>query len=155
MGLCDGILWNDTDDLSDIDAESLDISTAFLQGLDCSELSANARTLGYEYRHKRECNITPPENVWRHFRNMKSANKELEVSDSEKGLYVLLCLRAMYGFTDASLAFPLALFFCLPRGAGAASSFFDDVFLYLTVPVDGVETLALIMTAYVGDLQSA
>ena len=46
MGLCNGILWNDTDDPYDIETESLDISTAFLQGLDYSELSANARTLG-------------------------------------------------------------------------------------------------------------
>eukprot|EP00959_Pyramimonas_sp_CCMP1952_P392790 8230489-Pyramimonas_sp.AAC.1 len=65
---------------------------------------------------------------------------------------LFLCLRAMYGFADAPLMSPLAPNPCLKEETGASSSVSDDSFPYLTVPVDGVKTLALIMTAHVGDL---
>ena len=36
----------------------------------------------------------------------ETAMKELKISDAERGLYVLLCLRAMYGFTPSPLRPP-------------------------------------------------
>ena len=59
----------------------------------------------------------------------------------------------MHGFTDAPLMFQLALIFYLKTETGAISSVVGDHFLYWLVSIDGVKSLALIMTAHVGDLQ--
>ena len=153
QGLCDGILYNPTDDLNDIDTESLDISTAFLQGLDYQQLQEQARKLGYEYRHPRAVYIIPPENVWRHFRNMTSAPANFKVADNARYMFVLRCLKAMYGFADAPLMFQLALIFYLMDSTGAIRSVFDDNYLYWTITINGTRVLALIMTVHVDDLQ--
>ncbi len=50
-------------DRADVDVESLEIVTAFLQGLDYSTLQQSATKLGYELREQRVVNIVPPENV--------------------------------------------------------------------------------------------
>ncbi len=108
MAMCDGIIHTEAD-WGPIEIESLDISTAFLQGLSYKDLAAAARQLGYESRINRRVVISPPENVWRHFRRMKGAPDELKVSDSVRHWILLLCLKAMYGFADAPLMFQLAL----------------------------------------------
>eukprot|EP00959_Pyramimonas_sp_CCMP1952_P181585 3796452-Pyramimonas_sp.AAC.1 len=61
---------------------------------------------------------------------MKTAMKELKIPDAERGHYVSLCLRAMYGFTDAPLMFQFALIFYIKTETNAISSVFDDSFLY-------------------------
>eukprot|EP00959_Pyramimonas_sp_CCMP1952_P116352 2432317-Pyramimonas_sp.AAC.1 len=48
--------------------ESWDISSAFMQGLNFSELSERSRELGLDVHEKREVYIAPPANVWRHLK---------------------------------------------------------------------------------------
>ena len=90
MGLCEGVLYTDDPNGNDIETESIDISTAFLQGLDYQELQSNARHLGYEYRQQRDVYVVPPENVWRHFRAMPNAPKDLKVPDHLRHLFALI-----------------------------------------------------------------
>ena len=47
-----------------LEPEALDISTAFLQGLKFTELSARAKELGYDARQIREVYFRPPANLW-------------------------------------------------------------------------------------------
>ena len=61
-----------------IDTESFDISGAFLQGLEYSELAEMSRSLGYEYRVPRKVYIKPPANVWRHFKRITKCQVVLE-----------------------------------------------------------------------------
>ena len=105
--LIDGLIYSTRDD--PITLISLDISGAFLQGLEYEELIRISRELGYESKNKREVFIVPPENVWKHFRALVSPNHDLFVQDSKRGEFCLECLRAMYGFTDAPLMFQLCL----------------------------------------------
>ena len=56
----------------DFEAESWDISSAFPQGLQFSELSERSRELGLGVREEREVYIAPPANVWRHLRNLSN-----------------------------------------------------------------------------------
>ena len=91
---CEGHLHSYAGDNSDIDIESLDISTAFLQGLPYDQLSKLARELGYESRHAREVYITPPENVWRHFREI---SPKLYVRYGRKFMWLQKALKASYG----------------------------------------------------------
>ena len=93
----------------DVDTESLDIQGAFLQGLDYQQLQLQARSLGYEVKEPWQVYVAPPENVWRHFRRMASAPNSWKVVNAERALWVLLALRATYGFGDAPLMFQLAL----------------------------------------------
>ncbi len=153
LGLCTGIIYSDTGDNLDIDTESLDISTAFLQGLDYQQLKDQARLLGYEYRQPRDVHVLPPENVWFHFRSMRKAPSSFKIPDRQRHKYALKCLRAMYGFADAPLMFQLALIAFLKDTTGAKSSVFDDNFLFWYQPVHGIPQLVLVMTVHVDDLQ--
>ena len=131
LSMCDGVIYSFTGDYAtDIDTESLDISSAFLQGLKYSELAEQARALGYESRAARQVFIEPPENVWRHFRRMKHCPSKFKISEASRHLYVLLCLCAMYGFVDAPLMFQLALLAFLVRETDAIQSMLDDNYLY-------------------------
>ena len=143
---------NDEDD-GDVDTESLDISTAFLQGLGYDNLREKARTLGYEYREDRTVYIIPPENVWSHFRRMPEASRSWKIPDKDRHRYALKCLRAMYGFTDASLMFQLALLEFLKDKTGAKSSVFDDNYLYWGIVYKGNKVIVLVMTVHADDLQ--
>ncbi|CAK0865187.1 unnamed protein product [Prorocentrum cordatum] len=57
----------------DLVIESLDISTAFLQGLKFSEVVKRAAELGHEIRQIRQVWFRPPPNVWRHLREIESS----------------------------------------------------------------------------------
>ena len=89
------------DDPDDIDTESLVIQGAFLQGLDYKELQQQARSLGYQVKGPRQVYVAPPENLRRHFRRMTSAPNSWKVADAQRSLWLLLGLRATYGFGDA------------------------------------------------------
>ena len=136
-----------------VDTESLDISCAFLQGLRYSDLRKLAKELGYEQKGVRSVCITPPENVWRHFRAMDSAPPVFHISDEERGEWSLKALKAMYGFSDAPLMFQLALLQFLVKECGATKSLFDSNFLYWTQYVHGESRITLMLTAHVDDLQ--
>ena len=154
IGQVDGMLFTfEPENPDDVTTESFDIAGAFLQGLEYTELADNARSLGYEVKEPRKVYVQPPENVWRHFRSIKDCPKELHVPDTKRGNYILLCLRAMYGFVDAPLMFQLALLCFLIMETGAVKSIFDDNFLFWFWWIDDVWRLVLVVTVHVDDLQ--
>ena len=80
---------------------------------------------------------------------MASAPSSWKVADAERALWVLLALRATYGFGDAPLMFQLALICFLLLQTNAYKSVWDDNYLYWIW--DGHHVLSL--TAHVDDLQ--
>ena len=135
----------------DIVLVSLDIRAAFLQGLRFDELTRLAKRLGYEQRHKRNVYIIPPENIWRHFRDIvKDKKHKLYVNDHERALWILLCLACMYGFTDAPLLFQMALVYYLCDFTDARKSVYDDNHLYWLNPQR--KSLTLTATVHVDDI---
>eukprot|EP00974_Lingulodinium_polyedra_P038469 3685633-Lingulodinium_polyedra.AAC.1 len=67
-----------------VGAESWDIPSAFLQGLNYNDLMKLARKLGYEAKEPRTVWVDPPENCWRHWRKMPDARREFKVPDHER-----------------------------------------------------------------------
>ena len=153
LAMCEGHLYSYKGNGSDVDIESLDISTAFLQGLNYQDLAKHAKDLGFEHRFEREVYVSPPENVWRHFRKMQDCPPSLHVADNQRGQYVLKCLKAMYGFGDAPLMFQLALVSFLIQHTGATKSILDDNYLVWHWDIQGRKELVLVMTIHVDDLQ--
>ena len=153
-----GVIYSyNSRDINDIETESLDISGAFLQGLEYLELAKAARRLGYEYKVERCVYISPPENVWRHFREM-DIPASFKLPDHLRSWYVLKCKKAMYGFNDAPLMFQLALLSFLIEETAAYVSVFDENFLYWLDEVPNQYgklewQLVLCMTVHVDDLQ--
>ena len=66
MAMCDGAIYTQ-DNWAPAEIESLDISTAFLRGLNYKDLAAAARRLGYESRIECRVVISHPENFLRLF----------------------------------------------------------------------------------------
>ena len=91
----------------DFEAESWGILSAFLQGLQFSELSERSRELGLDVREEREVYIAPPANVWRHLRNLSSEFSEIPTD--QEHLYVLECVKPVPGLIDAPLLWQAAL----------------------------------------------
>ena len=87
--------------------ESFDISTAFLQGLKFSEVVAKAKELGHEVKEARQVWFRPPANIWRHWRNIPQS--KIMVLDGDIPIFILKCLKALYGLVDAPLLWQLAL----------------------------------------------
>jgi hypothetical protein len=151
------LLYSERSDRADVDIESLDISTAFLQGLDYQELAQHARSLGYENTQDRTVAVQPPENIWTHFRDMARNGEVIDkgflIQDHERADHILVCRKALYGFTDAPLMFQLALTSFLTAECNLQPSLFDANYLFRTRTVHGQVTLDLIVTAHVDDLQ--
>ena len=96
--------------IHELDIESIDISTAFLQGLNFSEILAKAKELGLEVQEKRQVWLVPPANVWRHLREIPESR--MKVQDEDIQLFLLKLLKAMYGLVDGP---------SLPKGTPALS----------------------------------
>ena len=148
LGMVEGFLYGDN-----IDTESLDISCAFLQGLEYKELQKLGKQLGFEQKQVRSVCILPPENVRRHFRKMNDAPDSLKIPDHERGSKALKALKAMYGFSDAPLMFQLALLQYLEESCGGTRSLFDSNFLYWLEWINNRWEVTLLLTAHVDDLQ--
>jgi len=153
-----GIIFShNPSDPNDIETESLDISGAFLQGLGYAELAKAARHLGYQYRVERRVFIDPPENLWRHFRNM-NIPASFKLKDLFRALCVPRCKKATYGFNDAPLMFQLALLSFLIENTAAYVFVFAESFPYCLDEVPNSQgklewQLVLCMTLHVDDLQ--
>jgi len=106
---------------------SLDISTAFLQGLRFTEIAKAARALGHEVKALRKVWLVPPRNVWRHLRNLSA---ELAINEYECDWYCLELLKAMYGLVDGPLMFQLALLTYLVEDCYMVKSLHDENYLY-------------------------
>ena len=91
----------------DLEIESLDISTAFLQGLKFSEITSKAAELGHEVKEHRKVWFKPPANVWRHLREIP--NSGIHVQDIDIEWFILELVKALYGLVDGPLLWQLAL----------------------------------------------
>jgi len=126
--------------------ELYDISCAFLQGLEFSKMHKMALELGVELPAQRAIYVAPPPNVWRHFRELGA--KDLSVPSQAVGLYVLECLKAIYGLVDAPMLWQMALTFYLKKELGGLASSFDDNCIFW---ISG-NCVELIVTIHVDDL---
>eukprot|EP00959_Pyramimonas_sp_CCMP1952_P305874 6400668-Pyramimonas_sp.AAC.1 len=80
----------------DLVNESLDISTAFLQGLKFSEFVRWAAAPGREVRRIRKVWLKPPPNLRRHLRNVEGSG--IDVQDQDIVYFVIERLKAAHGF---------------------------------------------------------
>ena len=104
--------------------ECFDISTAFLQGLRFSEVAAASRALGHEAQTPRAVWFEPLANVLRHMRNIPGST--VIVQDVDISLFVVRCLKALYGL-DGPLMWQIALTF-LKNDFGFTVSLHDEHF---------------------------
>ena len=128
------------------DVESWDIAGAFLKGLTYQDLWKHLRKLGL-HTVERLVAIIPPMNVWRH---LKKLSKVFDIPETDWHLYVLLCLKPVYGLSEAPLAWQLFLHQFL-RGLGGIPSHFDECFYYWPAKQSGLWPVACIST-HVDDL---
>eukprot|EP00439_Symbiodinium_sp_Y106_P086161 s190_g31.t1 len=112
--------------------ESWDIDGAFLKGLTYQELWKALKELGVQCV-ERMIAIVPPRNVWRHLKKL-SAKFNIREEDIHK--FVLLCLKPVYGLSEAPLAWQLYLRKYLKQ-LGGQQSHFDECFWYWPSPRHG------------------
>eukprot|EP00959_Pyramimonas_sp_CCMP1952_P018248 386693-Pyramimonas_sp.AAC.1 len=135
----------------EMEIETWDISTAFLQGLNYKDLKKYADQLGIEIRQERKVHMRLPPNAWRHFRNYEKSN--IHISDSASQLFYLMLLKPIYGTVDAPLLWQLALTMFIKEELKGIQSVFDDNFfmwvengvinMIWTVHVDDIIVMAL------------
>ena len=91
------------------------------------ELKAKAAALGYEVTTERQVWFIPPANFWRHLRSIPSS--KIRVRDEEVELWILECLKAIYGLVDGPILFQLSLLWFLTKDLGLVKSVHDHTFL--------------------------
>jgi hypothetical protein len=121
--------------------ESLDISTAFLQGLKFSEVVTKAAELGHEVKQARKVWFKPPANVWRHLREIPQSG--IFVQDEDIEYFILELLKALYGLVDGPLLWQLALANFMVKELHFRTALHDENFFYIT---DGWKILAIYIT---------
>ncbi|OLQ14518.1 hypothetical protein AK812_SmicGene1358 [Symbiodinium microadriaticum] len=117
---------------NDDDVESWDVAGAFLKGLTYKELWKCLKELGL-HTVERLIAIVPPHNVWRHLRKL---SKKFAIPEDDLANWVLLCLKPVYGLSEAPLAWQLFLHKFL-RELGGIQSHFDECFWYWAAPKPG------------------
>ena len=105
--------------------ESWDIAGAFLKGLTYERLWRELKELGMQCV-ERMIAIIPPMNVWRHLRKL---SKDFQIPDRDIEHYVLLCLKPVYGLSEAPLAWQLYLHKYLKQ-IGGVQSHFDECYWF-------------------------
>ena len=130
----------------DDDVESWDIAGAFLKGLTYEALWQCLRKLGL-HTVERLVAIVPPRNVWRH---LKALSKEFDIPEDLLDEFVLLCLKPVYGLSEAPLAWQLFLHQFL-RDLGGIQSLFDECFWFWPSEHAGTWPTAS-LTTHVDDL---
>ena len=130
--------------------ESWDIDNAFLQGLDFRTLREKAKELNIEMKAIRRVYLTPPRNVWRHFRELKVEGSYIVVEDCDVPWALLLCLKPMYGFVDAPILWQLALLLWIVSTMLGTQSLLDENYVYWT---HGYE-VDLSMAVHVDDINA-
>ena len=101
--------------------ESWDVAGAFLKGLTYDKLYKRLKELGIK-TVERVVAIVVPANVWRHLGEM---DREFYLKPGEEDEYALICLKPVYGLSEAPLAWQLYLHQCLAE-MGAVQSVFDE-----------------------------
>ena len=112
--------------------ESWDIAGAFLKGLTYQELWKALKELGVQCV-ERMIAIIPPRNVWRH---LKKLSPKFNIREEDIDKFVLLCLKPVYGLSEAPLAWQLYLHKYLKQ-LGGQQSHFDECFWYWPSPRHG------------------
>ena len=105
--------------------ESWDVTGAFLKGLPFTELTAVLRERGIK-AITRHVYIQPPANVWRHLREIETS--AINISSWAISLFVLECLKPMYGLGDAPLAFQVVMQIFMLEDLKGQQSRFDECF---------------------------
>ena len=105
--------------------ESWDIAGAFLKGLTYERLWRELKELGLQ-SVERMIAIVPPMNVWRHLRKL---SEDFQIPEEDTSLYVLLCLKPVYGLSEAPLAWQLYLHKYLKQ-LGGVQSHFDECYWF-------------------------
>ena len=112
--------------------ESWDVAGAFLKGLTYQDLWRALRQLGLN-SVERMIAVIPPRNVWRH---LKKLSKKFNIPEDKLHLFALLCLKPVYGLSEAPLAWQLFLRKYL-RELGGVQSHFDECYWYWPAPAPG------------------
>jgi hypothetical protein len=128
LAISQGILHN-------LKFETIDVTTAFLQGLKFSEIASRAAELGHETKATRNVYFIPPMNVWRHLRENKES--QIKVSDDDALFFLLELLKAICGVVDGPLLFQLAFLHFLCTQLQMTRSIHDDNYLYATMDSTG------------------
>ena len=124
--------------------ESWDVGVAFLKGFSFKQLEIALRKKGIKTTRRRVY-LSPPLNVWRHFRSLDCPYK---VPVGAESLWLLELLKAMYGLNDAPLAWQLCLVdFLISELCGRQSVFDENFFFWFDRNYD----LEAIATAHVDD----
>ena len=110
----------------DLDAESWDISGAFLKGLSFERVRELLRARGVTSPVRRVA-IVAPANVWRH---LATHDPKFRIDFEKIGDYVLFCLKPVYGLSDAPLAWQLCLHGHFEAEGGTASKLDENLFFW-------------------------
>ena len=132
----------------DLDVESWDIGGAFLKGMNFEAVRKLLESKGIK-SPKRKIAIVAPANVWRHLANF---DPKFKLELHQLGSYVLICLKPVYGLSDAPLAWQLCLHGHFESEGGKASLMDENMF-YWCGPPDYRTTS--IVTTHVDDCGSA
>ena len=117
-----------------------------MKGLTYEELWKHLKNLGL-HTVERLVAIVPPMNVWRH---LKKLSKLFDIPEHDWHRYVLLCLKPVYGLSEAPLAWQLFLHQFL-RELGGIPSHFDECPYYWPAKKPGMWPTASLST-HVDDL---
>ena len=123
-----------------LDVESWDIGGAFLKGMNFEAVRKLLESKGIK-SPKRKIAILAPANVWRHLAAF-DAKFKLEATQIDN--YVLICIKPVYGLSDAPLAWQLCLHGHFEEQGGRASLMDENLFYWCEPP--SYRTTAMITT---------
>ena len=131
--------------LMGFEIESWDVGVAFLKGFSFKQMEEAFRKRGVK-APRRKVYLSPPDNVWEHFRHMKGC--PYAVKQGTEHFWLLELLKAMYGLNDAPLAWQLCLIEFIISTLVGKQSVFDECFFFW---FDAQCNLLAIATAHVDD----
>ena len=131
-----------------LDVESWDIGGAFLKGMDFEAVRKLLESKGIK-SPKRKIAIVAPANVWRH---LAAYDEKFKLEAHQIGSYVLICLKPVYGLSDAPLAWQLCLHGHFEAQGGRASHLDENLFYWAGPP--HFRTTSMV-TTHVDDCGSA
>ena len=131
----------------DQDLESWDISGAFLKGLSFEKVRELLRARGVR-TPIRKVAIVAPANVWRH---LATFDAKFRIDMTRVSEYVLLCIKPVYGLSDAPLAWQLCLHAHFEEQKGTPSLMDENYFYWR----DGHDKYCAGVTTHVDDCGAA
>ena len=131
----------------DLDIESWDISGAFLKGLSFEKVRELLRARGIR-TPVRVVAIIAPANVWRH---LASFDARFRIDITKVHEYLLLCIKPVYGLSDAPLAWQLCLHTHFEEQQGRPSLMDENYFYWR----DKSDQYAAGVTTHVDDCGAA